>query len=238
MLKLTQLKVLEASTLVANSYSDPRPPLEGPLRATREPPLSSDTSSAARRYREPVARLAESTFGEREHLCGLHQEDEDRAAPTLVPEAAVVHLVVPAPVPLRRPRLCETFEDALVHHLNGLALDHDVEPSLPLVAAGRQDHVLVGSQVHGLLLAGAGGEIDRVIEPDSDQWRDMRSTVGPDGRDPKQLGVLERAASLFPVGRDCVLVAESRVELSHWPLHQRPLSIMGLRRPRGRPIDG
>jgi hypothetical protein len=151
-----------------------------------------------------VARLAEGAFGEREHLCGLHREDEDRAAPTRVPEAAVVHLVVPAPVPLRRPRLCETFEDALVHHLDGLALDHDVEPSLPLVATGRQDHVLVGSQVDGLLLAGASGETDGVIKPDSDEWRDMRSTVGPDGRDPEQLGILERAASLFPVGRDCV----------------------------------
>src|SRR3954451_13937782 len=87
---------------------------------------------------EPVARLAEGAFGEREHLGGLHREHEDRAAPTLVPEAAVVHLVVPAPVPLRRPRLCKLLEDALVPHLDGLALDHDVEPSLPLIATGRQ----------------------------------------------------------------------------------------------------
>jgi hypothetical protein len=141
-----------------------------------------------------------------------------------VPEAAVVHLVAPAPVPLRRPRLCQTFEDALVRHLDGLALDDDVEPSFPLVAAGRQDHVLVGSQVYRLLLAGTGGEIDGVIEPDSDEWRDMRSTVGPDGRDPEQLGVLECAASHFPVGRDCVPVAESHVELSQRLLHQRLLS--------------
>src|SRR5207248_2544482 len=198
----------------------------GRLRATRDPLLSSEASSAARRYREPVARLGEGAFGEREHLRGLHQEDEDRADATLVPEAAVVYLVMPAPVPLRRPRLCETFEDALVHDLDGLALDHDVEPSLPLVATGRQDHVLVGSQVRGLLLAGAGGEVDGVIEPDSDEWRDMRSTVGPDGRDPEQLGLLERAACRFPVGRDCVLVAESRVELSHWLLHRRLLSTL------------
>src|SRR5436190_2139841 len=34
----------------------------------------------------------------------------------------------------------------------GLAIDHDVEPTLPLVATGRQDHVPVASEVHGLLL--------------------------------------------------------------------------------------
>src|SRR5205823_13774407 len=98
--------------------------------------------------------------------------------------------------------------------------------------------VRVGSQVRGLLLAGAGGEIDGVIEPDSDEWRDMRSSVGADGRDPEQLGLLERAASLFPVGRDCVLVAESRVELSHWLLHWPLLSIRVSGAPGGRPVDG
>jgi hypothetical protein len=44
-------------------------------------------------------------------------------------------------------------ENVPPHHLDGLALDHDVEPSLPFVATGHQDHVLVGPQVHGLLLA-------------------------------------------------------------------------------------
>ena len=130
-----------------------------------------------------------------------------------------MHLVVPAAVPLRLPRLCEPFEDALLDHLDGLALDHDVEPSLPVVATGHQDHVRVGSQVHGLLLAEAGREIDRVIEPDSDEWRHMRPTVRSDGRDPEQLGVLERPASLIPVGRDRGRVAEARVELSYGLRH-------------------
>jgi hypothetical protein len=127
-------------------------------------------------------------------LAGFTENTRTAPLPPLVPEAAVVHLVVPTPIPLRRPGLCETFENALVHHPDGLALDHDVEPSLPLVATGRQDHVLVGSQVDG--------------------------------------------ASLLPVGRDRVPVAESRVELSHWLLHQALLSIPGLSGPLGRPVDG
>jgi hypothetical protein len=62
------------------------------------------------------------------------QEERLVVVATLVAEPALVHLAVPAPVPLRRPKLCETFEDALVGHLDGLALDQDIEPSLPLVA--------------------------------------------------------------------------------------------------------
>src|SRR5580765_2634970 len=129
---------------------------------------------------EPVARLAEGSLGEREHIGGLHREHEDCVGVCLVPEAALVHLVLPAAVPLRLPRLCEPFEDALLYHLSGLALDHDPPSSLPFVATGHQDHVLVGSQVHGLLLAEAGREMDRVIEPESDEWRRMRPTVRSD----------------------------------------------------------
>src|SRR5438034_646869 len=168
---------------------------------------------------EPVARLTEGSLGEREDLGRLNREHEDRVGVCLVPKSALVHFVVPAAVPLRLPRPCEPFEDALIDHLDGLALDHDVEPSLPFVATGHQDHVLVGPQVHGLLLAEARREIDRVIEPDTDAWRRMRPTVPSDGRDPEQLGVFERPASLIPVGRDRGRVAEARVELSHWMRH-------------------
>ena len=54
-------------------------------------------------------------------------------------KAGLVHLVMPAAVPLRLPRLCEPFEDALLYHLDGLALDHEVESSLPLVATGHPE---------------------------------------------------------------------------------------------------
>ena len=70
------------------------------------------------------------------------------------------------------------------------SLDHDVEPSLPVATAGRQHDVPVGSEIHGLLLVFAGGEVDGVVEPDSDEWRDVRSTVAPNSRDPEQLGTL------------------------------------------------
>jgi hypothetical protein len=47
----------------------------------------------------------------------------------------------------------------------------------------------------------------------------MRPTVRPNGRDPEQLGVFKRPASLTPVGRNRGRVAEARVELSHWLGH-------------------
>ena len=39
--------------------------------------LTERTSRTVCRHREQVARLAESAFGEREHLCGLDREDEE-----------------------------------------------------------------------------------------------------------------------------------------------------------------
>jgi len=50
--------------------------------------------------------------------------------------------------------------------------------------------------------------MDGVIEPDRDEWRDMWSTVRSDGRDPEQLGLLERAPSLVPVGDLAFFVEE------------------------------
>src|SRR5262249_55890505 len=69
-------------------------------------------SGAARRNGEPVPRLREGALGERKYLGRVHREDENRAGPALVPEGAVVDRVVPAPVPLHRPRLCKTLENA------------------------------------------------------------------------------------------------------------------------------
>ena len=67
--------------------------------------------------------------------------------------------------------------------------------------------------------------MDCVVEPHRDEWRDMRSSVCPDSFDPEQLGPLESGASLFPAGRDCVLVAESCVELGYRLLRQLSFSI-------------
>jgi len=51
-------------------------------------------------------------------------------------------------------------ERVIVGDLNGVALDDDVQSCVPLVAAGRQDHVRVDPQVDGLLLGEAGAEVD------------------------------------------------------------------------------
>jgi hypothetical protein len=69
-------------------------------------------------------------------------------------------------------------------------------------------------------LTPASREIDRIIEPDSHEWRYMRSAVRSNGRDPEQLGLFECPASLIPVGRDRVRLAKARVELSQWLPHQ------------------
>jgi hypothetical protein len=62
---------------------------------------------------------------------------------TFVVKAAVAHQELPSSVPLGSPRLGEAFEHVIVGDLDGVALDHDVEPFVPVVAAGRQNHVCV-----------------------------------------------------------------------------------------------
>src|SRR5262249_11795400 len=89
----------------------------------------------------------------------------------------------------------------------------DVEPFLPLVAAGREDHASIGSEVDGLLLVRARGEVEGLVQPDGDERRDMRPTVGSHGRDPEQLGLLENVSRLVPTGGDGVRITEARVEL-------------------------
>ena len=63
-------------------------------------------------------------------LLGFTENTRIAPVPAWCRKPPLVHLVVPAPVPLRRPRLGETFKDVPLFHLDSLALDHDVEPSL------------------------------------------------------------------------------------------------------------
>jgi hypothetical protein len=50
--------------------------------------------------------------------------------------------------------------------------------------------VWIASQIDGLLLGGAGHEVDGTVEPHGNEGSDMWSTIGSDRRDPEQLGRL------------------------------------------------
>ena len=134
-----------------------------------------------------MTRVTEVALGEREDLGGRDREHEGRP-PTWVLKAAVVHLELPLPVPLSGPCHGEAFEHVIISDLDRVALDHDVESFFPVVASGRQNHVRVPTQVHGLLFSSAGGKVESAIKPHGNQWRDVGATVGSDRRDPEQLG--------------------------------------------------
>ena len=79
----------------------------------------------------------------------------------------------------------------------------------------------VPTQVHGLLFGGAGGEVESPIEPHGNQRGDVGSTVGPDRRDPEQLGRFQHATRLIPSRGNGVRVAEARVDFRDWFVHQK-----------------
>ena len=76
-------------------------------------------------------------------------------------EAALSDPIAPSPVPLSCPGISEAAELLVVGDPVCVALDDDVESVLPIVAAGRQDHMRAVGEVGGFLLAGSGAEVDR-----------------------------------------------------------------------------
>src|SRR5260221_11543370 len=166
---------------------------------------------------EPVPGLAECALAERKDLVRSYREDQ--GFPGEVMEAAVACLVLPSPVPLVCPRLSQALQHRVVGDLNGVALDHDVQPVLPVVAAGYEDHVRVAAQVDRLLLARAGGEVNGAVEPDGNQRRDVRPSVCADRANPEELGRLDHLAGLVPSDHERARFAEPRVNICHWPVH-------------------
>jgi hypothetical protein len=77
------------------------------------------------------------------------------------------------------------FERAIIRELDGVALNHDVYSCVPVIAAGCQNYVRIATQVDTLLLGRAGAEVDGFVEPDGNERRNVRPTIGPDGRDPE-----------------------------------------------------
>ena len=95
-------------------------------------------------------------------------------------------------------------------------------PSRPRVVAGGQRDLRVVLEVARLLLLEAGAEVHRLVVKDADQRRHVRPAVGAHGREPVQLGLLERARDLGPGRRAGLGVAEAAVELGGWlGLHRR-----------------
>src|SRR6266516_4747799 len=119
--------------------------------------------------------MAEFALAKSKDLGWLYREHEGRAAP--VAKCAAVHLVLPPPVPLRGPRLGEALEHFVVGEPDGVAHDHHVQPFVPAVAAGDQDHVRVALEVDGLLLGAAGGEVDGPVEPHGNERGDVVATA-------------------------------------------------------------
>src|SRR5512132_190305 len=110
-----------------------------------------------------------------EGLGGSHLEHRHLALASWVAEDAVTHVV--GPVVLRFPEPGQPMQPALVADLNGVAFDDEVEALPEVVAAGREDAMRVALDVPLLLLALAGAEVKRAIEPDRDERCDVRSSV-------------------------------------------------------------
>src|ERR1017187_2554446 len=161
---------------------------------------------------ESVRRMREGSLAEDEHLRRRHGEDQGIPAAAGIEEAAVADLVVPASVPLVRPRRGQARQHGAIGHRNSVSLDHHVEALRPRVAPGRQHDVTVDPEVHGLLLGLSGGEVNGVVEPHGDQRGDMGSTVGPHRRDPEQLRCFQDPPGLTPRSGRCFRVAETSVD--------------------------
>src|ERR1700730_5402601 len=120
----------------------------------------------------------------------------------------------------------EGFRDAaefgLVAYLGGRTLDHQVDTVIECVAAGREDAGRVLRQVPGLAFGGTGAEVQRTVQPDSQQRGDVRASVRTHCRQPVHLGISQVAACLGPAGRDGTGAAE-RAQLRH----RLPLSHVG-----------
>src|SRR5438132_9849198 len=106
--------------------------------------------------------------------------------------------ILPSSVPPGGPHPGELFEPVMISDPDGLALNHHVETFLPTVAASRQNHVRVPPQVDDLLLSVGRAEVDGSIVPDGNDGCDMRPTIGPHRREPKELGGFEHATRLLP----------------------------------------
>src|SRR6202042_3005792 len=114
-----------------------------------------------------------------------------------------------SPVPLLRPGDGEPVELPCVGDAARIALDNHVEAALPVVGARGQRDARVAGEVVRLLLVWPRGEVQCVVEPDGDERSDVWPAVGADGRDPEDLGLLDRLERVLPAGGLRLRFAES-----------------------------
>ena len=114
-----------------------------------------------------MSGVAEAALGEGKDFRWAHSEHE--RCPGVVSKAILTDLVLPSAVPLLRPGRGEPVELLRVGDAGRLALDDHVETALPFVGASGQRDVRVAGEVARLLLVGACGEVQRVVEPDGDE---------------------------------------------------------------------
>lgn len=155
-----------------------------------------------------MSRVRERPLAEGQDLVRANAIDES-LAPAWMMKPTVPGLVTPLAVPLGRPRLSQSSQQVIVRDRHGRALDHHVESAGPSVAAAREHHVRIGTQVDGLLLRLTGREVDRVVEPHRDKRTDVRSAVGTDRRDPEELSVVQDPSRLGPRRRRRPGIAEA-----------------------------
>src|SRR4051812_43952270 len=166
--------------------------------------------------------VAEAALGEGKDSCwvdGVHE-----CGPDVVSKAILTDLVLPSAVPLLRPGCGQPVELLCVGDAGRLALDNHVEAALPVVGPSGQRDARVAGEVERLLLVLARGEVQRVVEPDGDERSDVGPAVCADGRDPEDLGLLDRLERVLPTGGLCCWIADAGVELCAGCRHHGLLS--------------
>src|SRR5215217_1680923 len=202
-------------------------------------PSATRSSGTVVRLEPETRRRERVASSEREDLYRCDPEHEGQRAARLrrgvraagLPEGVLRHLEPPRVLPLEP--LGDGSQRALVRDALGRALDDDVESVPERVAAGRHHAVRVRAEVALLALAPAGCEVQRAVEPGPDQRGGVRSTVGTHGREPEDLGGLERLVDLGPTRRRRTRAAEGRVELARRVLEHASPPLLSAIGPKG-----
>src|ERR1039457_6935212 len=139
--------------------------------------------------------MTEGPFGEGEDLLRrdpIHVDllFENSLSVTMV-ETAVAERVLPASVPLVRPDFGRSGQLVVRRRSRSYSLDHDVQAFVPTITTRREDHLVMVAKIHGLLFVRSSREIESVVGPYADEWRDVSTTISAYRGYPKELCILE-----------------------------------------------
>ena len=157
-----------------------------------------------------VAGLAVGALAEREDLRGHDAEDQPGPAGR-IEESVAGHFEIP--VELGFPDRRQPLELGRAGHPGGSSLDHHLEPRPELVSAGREHAAGAGLQVASLLFLRAGTEVQRPVEPDGRQRRDVRPAIPAHGGQPEHLGSRQHLGDVGPRRGLRARLAEALVQL-------------------------